>query len=157
MWKRLRVIFALGSGLVLLLGSASLRAEHLEGDHQIDSEIVLTERLGAMEHSITITVADGSAQLRSVTNGRERKRALSAADCTALWESLLVLPVDDLESASPGRALPDASMFTLALRIGSTRHSFSTYDVDGLEDRRYRDAIRAILDLERNQLAEPAE
>jgi hypothetical protein len=92
-----------------------------------------------------------------VTNGRERKRALSAADCTALWESLLVLPVDDLESASPGRALPDASMFTLALRIGSTRHSFSTYDVDGLEDRRYRDAIRAILDLERKQLAEPAE
>jgi hypothetical protein len=158
MWKWRRAVFAFGWSLVLLLGSApTVRAGHLEGDHQYDSEIVLTEKLGAMDHSITITVKEGSTVLRSVTNGRVVEKAVPDEDCTALWELLLALPVHDLESADPGRALPDASLFTLDLRIGSTHHSFSTYDVDGLEDERYRDAIRAILALERKQLATPTE
>jgi hypothetical protein len=67
------------------------------------------------------------------------------------------LPVDELESATPQAAYPDASEFTLTLRVGSTSHSLTVYDVDSLEDERYRNAIRAILALEREQMATPAE
>jgi hypothetical protein len=160
MRTRLRSI-SLALGGVLLLVSVGLpgvpRAEPLEGSFEADSEITLAEKSGAQVLTITLVTIDGKTSLTSDRSGSLRTAEVPATVCSKLWEDLLALPVDELESATPKAAYPDSSEFTLTLRVGSTSHRLTVYDVDSLEDERYRDGIRAILALERDQVSKATE
>jgi len=141
----------LGLGLALL--PAESYGDHLERDYRGDSEIVLSETFEGGSNRVTITTRDGATTLTSEQGGKTTQRQVPQDAAAELWDHLLALPIDELESATPSPAMPDASSFELSLRVGATSHRLITYDVDRLEDQRYRDAIRAILSLER-RLAE---
>lgn len=160
MRMRLRSIsLALGGALLLIsvaLSGAS-RAEHLEGSYEADSEITLAEKSGSQVLTIKLLTINGKTTLTSDRSGSLRTAEVAETVCSKLWEDLLALPIDELNSATPKAAYPDASEFTLTLRVESTSHRLTVYDVDSLEDERYRDGIRAILALEREQLPKASE
>jgi len=152
---------ALGVGAALLLGAmllaGSAPAGELDDGFSTDSEITLIEKAGNQTLTVSIATRDGRTTLASDRSGSVKTAAVTESDCTALWEGLMALPIDELESATPKAAFPDSAEFTLTLRVGETSHSLTVYDVDSLEDERYRSAIRSILALESETMAAPAQ
>ena len=154
------ISLVLGSALVLaamalLGGSAS--AGHLDESYAADSEITLTERSGSETLTISISTSESKTTLVSDRSGTRKEADVGESVCSQLWTDLMALPIDELESATPKAAFPDSSEFTLTLRVGSTFHKLTVYDVDSLDDERHRNAIRAILALEREQMAQLSE
>jgi hypothetical protein len=152
------ILLALSGAVVLaaLVISGAARAGHLDDDYATDSQITLIEKSGTETLTISIATNGSRTSLVSDRSGSLKAVDVDEAACSQLWTDLLALPIDELESATPKAAFPDSSEFTLVLRVGSSSHRLTVYDVDSLEDQRYRSAIRAILDLERGLLSKPA-
>jgi hypothetical protein len=151
-------ISLLSCGLLAFFAFASgASGANLEEAYGADSEITLSEKAGSRTLTVRIATSNSRTTMSSDRSGDERVVEVNETDCSELWDDLLALPIDELESATPQRAYPDSSEFTLTLRVGSSSHSLTVYDVDSLEDERYRDAIRAILALERKHVTASTE
>lgn len=117
----------------------------LDGDISADSEIVLSESNGA-RYTLRVRSVDSSTVISVERGGDTTEVAIPHEACESLWNYCLDRDATRLEDARANPLPPDQSTFTLTFRVGTTAHSFSAVGVDFLEDRRYREIIREILD-----------
>lgn len=133
-------------GLIGLIGLVAVAfGVQLDGDISADSEIVLSETGGA-GYTIRVTSLDSSAKISLEQKGDTTEASMPHEVCESLWNYCLDRDAARLEDAKANPLPPDQSSFTLTFRVGTTTHSFRAVGVDFLEDRRYREIIRRILD-----------
>ncbi len=132
-------------GLIGLIGVAVAFGAQLDGDISDDSEIILSESNGA-GYTIRVTSVDSSAKISLEQKGDTIEAPMPDEVCESLWNYCLDRDAARLEDAKANPLPPDQSSFTLTFRVGTTTHSFRAVGVDFLEDQRYREIIRKILD-----------
>jgi hypothetical protein len=142
------------ASLVLLgvgtIGSRTVIAQIDNGAIAADSDLELLERAdsGAYQsYWIKFSTRDNNSVLATRKDGVAAEFRIDAAQCLALWRDLLALRLETLGDATPSKAFPDQSHFTVKYRVGQTAGGFSAYGVDALPDDRYRKIVGAILDL----------
>lgn len=138
------VIAAVGSVLVAGTWLSALTSQ-IEGDVSEDSEIVLTES-GPAGYTLRLRSVDSTTTISLERGGETTTVTMPHDECLSLWNFCLERDAGRLEDASAHPLPPDQSEFTLTFRIGTSSHSFSAVAVDFLEDQRYREIIRSILD-----------
>lgn len=126
--------------------SLSLWGAQLAGDISEDSEIILVETHASIS-TFRVTTKASQTVVSLDRDGEVRSASMPNDECHALWDYCLSSGVDELVDARPEPLPPDLSVFTLTFRIGDRSHTFTVHGVDFLDDTRYRDIVRRILDV----------
>ena len=142
-------LFALAlflTGLAPATGWAAIPESEILADSVI--ELRETATSGAYQTlAVTLTTRDGQSTLVAKKDRAETRVDLPVKECLTLWKTVLALGIEELADTTSRRLPPDQSRFTVTIRTPGADHSFITYGVDSLADRRYRAIVREILHL----------
>lgn len=130
-----------------LVANTTAYATELGTDYSSNSEMELIELASGGDYrnkSITVATLNGETLLTVVTDGEKVESEMSFYECEALWNYVIAEDAAYLEDVIGG-AWPDASTFTLKIRVGSNSHTIKVEGVDSLIDSRYKDIVREII------------
>ena len=132
----------------ILLAAAPSRAAVAESDIAQDSVLELAEVASGGSYqtlNVRLEIRSGRATLAATKDGERSEVELPIDDALALWRSALASDLETLPDSKADGVAADQSRFTVGFRAGNAANSFTVYGVDSIEDRRYRDIVRAIL------------
>jgi hypothetical protein len=134
---------------VAIVGSRPALAQVVESVAAADSDLELLERSDGAYRMLVVKIKarDGNFVLATNKDGAAAEKPIDASEGRALWRALLATNLETLGDATPEKAVPDQSHFTVKYRVGQATGGFSAYGVDSLSDERYRKIVVAILDL----------
>ena len=138
--------------LVLVGIQGFVKAADLSGDLMTDSSIELVNQTGEgpdIVISITMKTKLGESTLIIDKDGKKSETPMSSEECFELWQFLLDRDVGNMVDAPNENPIPDQSLFIFTFKNGSESNTFSAYGVDFLEDTRYREIAKAIIEVDR--------
>ena len=134
------------SGLAPVTGWTAIPESEILADSVI--ELRETATSGSYQTlAVTLATRDGRSTLVARKDRAETRVDLPVKESLRLWKTVLELGIEELADTTSRRLPPDQSRFTVTIRAAGADHTFVTYGVDSLADRRYRAIVREILHL----------
>ena len=138
------------TALVLMGTPGLVEAANLSGDVSTDSRIELVDQPGEGPDrviSIMMSTKLGESTIIINKDGKISEAVMSSEECFNLWQYLLKRDIGNMVDAPVKDPIPDQSVFIFTFTNGSETNTFSAYGVDFLEDTRYREIARAIIEI----------
>ncbi len=138
--------------LVLMAIQGFVEAADLSDDPMTNSSIELVNQTGEgpdLVISITMKTKLGESTLIIDKDGKKSEIPMSSDECFELWQFLRDRDVGNMVDAPNENPIPDQSLFIYTFKNGSESNTFSAYGVDFLEDTRYREIAKAIIEVDR--------